>query len=492
MLRKSKKAVKGTLTSPKGGGDPTFEGEFVTPEHPDGASFNDLKDSNPDSEREKLKKKLLKMFEEEKVRVDKFSQERAEHASLRNDSAGNLIGSLIRVSVAMDAPAEIRAGEAASFSATATTALGPTEVESWNWDFGNGKGAEGKTVSTTFDRPGSYLITVNVRDYAGARGSVSRYVEVRSREETAPPMHKFSSQSESANGITTFTFSTEDDKEKVLVYITEDLSLGDTFVVGHVTGEAKGGSREELTRNTAEVTGTVAELGTQRTPINAKTFQTIIPAVIQGGSLYLLLHDQQGREVGRATVPVKTAQTMTAPPSATASDYVLPQAGIAGHPLACRGIFTEHSTMAIGNQGLQPFVASPRTLAVVSPADVVGPTTISVSEGDIQIQKPFRNLAVETELDRSELAKSQQTTLRITVRGLQNLTAPVTLNLVNYSPSVVTIEKGDRQQLVFGSGNMMPSAEGIAVVTRKIRAAHAGDFRIEVTLPQSGGSGPTH
>jgi PKD repeat protein len=460
------------------GGEPTYGGQFVTPGSPNG---KDGKDLTPDE-----KAALKKLFDAEVKDVDEFHRRSTEHArAVRpNDSRGNFIGSLIPMTLALDVPARITAGQPAAFAAQATTPFGPTRVVHWTWDFGNGKTANQASASTVFDHSGSYLITVSARDYAGARGSISRYVDVLPAGPEPPSTHLDVSTA-TADGMTTYTFATPNKTQRVLVYTTDDLTLGDAYVVGHVSAEATGANQDELAKNTAEVTGDVVELGNGQTTARNKTLLTSIPIAVAGGALRLLVRNPKGSEVGRVTVPVRRPpQTFTAPVDLKPSDYNLPQFGIAGRPAVAEGFFTESTRASIGGRALQPFVASPRKYVVLSPTDQIGKTAFTIEQGNVTKTVPFVNLAVETQIDASQLTRQQSTTMRVVVRGLPQ-DQKTTLNLRNLSPGVITIEGGDNQPLVFGPGGIPVRADGTATVSRNVKATRAGAFHVDVTLPPS-------
>lgn len=69
------------------------------------------------------------------------------------------------------------AGTAVNFTAEATDPDG--EVESFQWEFGDGGSAGGRTPTHTFEAPGSYNVTVTVTDDRNATDSASKTVDVQ-------------------------------------------------------------------------------------------------------------------------------------------------------------------------------------------------------------------------------------------------------------------------------------------------------------------------
>lgn len=74
-------------------------------------------------------------------------------------------------------PQNPSAGTEVTFKAKATDPDG--EVESFQWDFGDGGTAEGATTTHTFEEPGSYTVSVTATDDRGATDSAQNTVEVQ-------------------------------------------------------------------------------------------------------------------------------------------------------------------------------------------------------------------------------------------------------------------------------------------------------------------------
>ncbi len=68
------------------------------------------------------------------------------------------------------------AGGALDFSAEASDANG--RIDSYEWDFGDGRTALGASASHTFSAPGAYTVTAVATDDDGNRGSTSHQVEI--------------------------------------------------------------------------------------------------------------------------------------------------------------------------------------------------------------------------------------------------------------------------------------------------------------------------
>jgi PKD repeat protein len=75
-------------------------------------------------------------------------------------------------------PPAATVGNPATFTATATGSSSSAQVATFFWDFGDGDTAVGQTVQHTFDRPGTFVVTLALIDTLGRTNSVQRGVTV--------------------------------------------------------------------------------------------------------------------------------------------------------------------------------------------------------------------------------------------------------------------------------------------------------------------------
>jgi chitodextrinase len=76
-------------------------------------------------------------------------------------------------------PADPSAGDTVFFNGSGSTAASGRTIVAYSWNFGNSTGTvSGKIVSRVFSSPGTYTVTLTVRDDAGQTSTVSQEVEV--------------------------------------------------------------------------------------------------------------------------------------------------------------------------------------------------------------------------------------------------------------------------------------------------------------------------
>jgi hypothetical protein len=190
-----------------------------------------------------------------------------------------------------------------------------------------------------------------------------------------------------------------------------------------------------------------------------------------------VLKDKNKREVARVSIPVGSEQLQPV------TDLLLPVLGQAGRPLEIPGRFDgsfTNSSAEIGGRKARLLAESPRKLIVETPAGVVGPTTISVREGDAQSTAPFRNVGINLSAPRTNLLKGEQTTLTVMVEGLAGLSEPITIQITNSTPGVINLAEGDVQTIAIKPEEVQPG--GTYTATRTVSGVKAGSFGISSSV----------
>jgi hypothetical protein len=79
------------------------------------------------------------------------------------------------------APAEAGPGEVVTFDGSQSRP-GSSPMAGYGWDFGDGSSAEGITVTHAYGQPGSYGVTLTVRDEAGSSNAATTQITIREAE----------------------------------------------------------------------------------------------------------------------------------------------------------------------------------------------------------------------------------------------------------------------------------------------------------------------
>ncbi len=82
-----------------------------------------------------------------------------------------------RPSAILDMPSGAMTGEEIMLDAGRSHDRDGRIIKYW-WTLGDGRQAEGRTVKTSYSRPGEYTVWLTVRDSNGARSSVGKIIEI--------------------------------------------------------------------------------------------------------------------------------------------------------------------------------------------------------------------------------------------------------------------------------------------------------------------------
>lgn len=94
----------------------------------------------------------------------------------------------IPIPVISVSPSPVIASEEVSFDASETMISNVPEdnvAVSYDWDFGDGNSGDGKTVTHTYEKAGTYKVTLTVVDSAGREGRATEEVDVKVADSTS-------------------------------------------------------------------------------------------------------------------------------------------------------------------------------------------------------------------------------------------------------------------------------------------------------------------
>jgi hypothetical protein len=320
-------------------------------------------------------------------------------------------------------------------------------------------------------------------------------------------VHADSSSLEKSPGLNAVNFQTS--AGTVRVYLPDDTRAGDT-ISGTVSVEPAGATEAERGRNSGTLQGYVVELDTVKTPVRDRIVKWVVP-VRFGKSATVVLRDAGGKVVSRLAVPVgpttlgkgggDLAPLEPLTPRGTGSGQpILPgplngpftaaSIGQSGRPFVIVGPFDGDAGSTLvraGDAVVRPLAESPRQTVVEVPVEMIGMSLMSVSEPVASSGQPatgdvsFRALRIDLSAPKTSLLKGEKTELHVQVSGLDGITQPVPVRLVNESPSVVKLEGGETQTIVIDPGRT--SGAGVFSADRTVTGSRRGGFAIDASVP---------
>ncbi|MGD2089021.1 MAG: hypothetical protein PVH61_22780 [Candidatus Aminicenantes bacterium] len=295
-------------------------------------------------------------------------------------------------------------------------------------------------------------------------------------QSTLSSANGYKTTTETSRGLYTATLNTP--QGKINVNLPADMAVGDT-ISGTVYQEAAGKTGEERTKNLSELNGIVVEveeIKDKQTPATKKRDSWIIPTAIS--AMHLVFKDKDGKELGRAEVPVYPE-----PPVSSPLEFKIPVIGQAGNPLRIPGPFDGNfasSMVRIDDFDVETLAESPRGLIVLAPHKVTGQAKITLKEGDVELSGEYRNVSVQLTAGKLHLKRGQTTEMTVTVKGLDRLEDEVPLRLQNKSPGTINMEGGTIQDRIIRAGDIGPG--GIYTMTRTLTGKVPGGFHISAKI----------
>jgi hypothetical protein len=280
----------------------------------------------------------------------------------------------------------------------------------------------------------------------------------------------------SAPGIQVASFRLE--AGTVYVNLPDDMAPGET-VGATVNPIPTGPDAEARERQREKLAGYAVELAGQRAAASERVRTFRVPA--SAVALAIRLVDPRGRAAGELEAALRPGP----PPPA---DYTVPDLGQSGAPMQVGGSFDgdlSNSSVRIDGRDAEPIAESPRQLVVRGPQVGAADATVEVRErGTVVTTGSYRNVHVKLSAGATALRSGQETTLTVTVTGVEGLREALPVRLTNGSPTVVRVEGGDEQTLCVRPDEV--KVDGSWKADRGLTGLKFGGFVIGTEVSQPG------
>lgn len=281
---------------------------------------------------------------------------------------------------------------------------------------------------------------------------------------------------EARAGLNTTIFSTP--RGRLRVNLPDDIAAGD-IISGTIYAEPVGKDQREQARNLTELRSYVVEWEKQKTtasssgPSSGTPFTLAVPAA--AATTRLILRNEDGDELAR-----RDLQVVRPLPASTA--FAIPRLAEKGNPITIRGPFDgdfRTSTVTVGGEVLPKLAESPRKIVAHNTTAQVGLSKGEVTEGSQTVSGEIRNVGIALSAPRLNLLRGEQTTVTVTVTGLEGFEEPVPLVLENMSPSIVRMSDGELQHLSIGPSQVQG---GMYTTERTLSSIQTGTFTVTGTV----------
>ena len=287
-----------------------------------------------------------------------------------------------------------------------------------------------------------------------------------------------SARVETVAGVHMATFETPGGA--IRVHVPSDAAPGDV-ISGTILAEPGGATAQDRTANQNDLDGFVVEWPGQRTPVSSGRYEWLIPIELRAGTVAVLLRDREGRVVSRASIPIDPVPAVPLS-SSPANAFELPADGEIGQTAVIRGRSDgKLSSKAVRLGGVEAalLASSPRRLAFRVPALPPGPVPFRFTSGESMVERTLRVFEIRASASSTQLFRGQRATLTVTVLGLDGITEPMTLSVVNRSPAAVLVEDIDKPITITPS---QVKRGGTFVTTRRLVGIQPGPFLITASV----------
>jgi hypothetical protein len=262
----------------------------------------------------------------------------------------------------------------------------------------------------------------------------------------------------------------------------DDMAAGDQ-VTGTVYPEPDPGKNEKEKRSNIMRLGQYGfDLG-GRTSMDGNRVHWQIPSSVQGTVTTIQFRDGKNKLIAKCEVPINPRPADTPGPAETPR-LLLPLEGEAGRLVSVWGsIPAEDAEATIGGKAADLIAQGPRKAVFLTPPDVVGQTTIAVKAGHAAASGPYYSLGFRMAVSRIDLHAGDTSELTATVSGLNGLSGPAHLTLVNITPAIAAMKEGILQRIIIQPGDARP--DGTFQVKRTLIAENDGRFAIDGSVTRS-------
>jgi len=304
----------------------------------------------------------------------------------------------------------------------------------------------------------------------------NRWVPVSKNKQTSQSSRGYDSSTTVDSGLQTTTFDTP--KGNIVFNVADDISAGSSLS-GTVYVNPKGRDDEERKANAAALGKHSIEFGNQSISTASLKYDPFKMTLANSsiGLRPLVLKDRKGKEVARTVVYVSHPIV-----SEIASEFNLPEIGQEGGSIRIGGKFDGDSAntgVKIGDTKLPIVAESPTTTVAYNGSSKLGLGRIEVTENGASESGDFRNLGIRLSAPKLDLLRGEQTTLTVKVFGLAGIEKPVPLILQNESPLVISMARGNRQNLLINPSEV---ENGVYTTTRGLTGVKRGSFTITGTV----------
>jgi uncharacterized coiled-coil DUF342 family protein len=241
-------------------------------------------------------------------------------------------------------------------------------------------------------------------------------------------------------------------------------------ISGSIIIEPNGNSEKSIAKNKTKLQNHKVDFGAVSTTLQASHYSI---SKSQPFPMELKLFDEKNNLISSSKIQfpssVKEKHTSQFIPS-----YIV--AGDPAKMIVANNGSLAHSYVSINNKETKILAASETNVFFETPSDLSGKASFNYKNDTTNLDNQVNVLQINLSAERLNLSRGESTKLNIEVSGLDGLDEEVPLTITNNSPSKISLENGNNQEI-----SIQPDGDTYQI-TQTIRATQGGSFSISVTI----------
>ncbi len=283
----------------------------------------------------------------------------------------------------------------------------------------------------------------------------------------------------SSNGLNIITFTTKNGSVKVyLPDNSKNQLVSGTIKIEANSPKNKSKDLEQLKKYSLSIADQTVSLQSNHFKINTTN------------NINMALLNEKGKTIGQTQNVSKNKDDNIC------STTCIPAYIVAGYParIKCNDLDGDltNNSVYINNKSLILLAESESDLFFETPDNLKGEQQLQFFNADTKFEEHINVLQLDVSAKKLNLLKAESTTLHISISGLDGLDTDIPLTITNNSPSNITLDGGNNQQLIINPN--VDANGGNFTLTQHIQAIQSGGFSISVNIipPELGSASNNH
>jgi len=241
-------------------------------------------------------------------------------------------------------------------------------------------------------------------------------------------------------------------------------------ISGSIIIEPNGNSEKNISKNKSKLQNHKVDFGGTSTTLQASHYSI---SKSQPFPMELKLFDKKNKLVASSKIqfPSSVKEKHTS--------QFLPSYIVAGEPakmIVANNGSLAHSYISINNKDTEILAVSETTVFFKTPSELSGKVPLNYKNDSINLDKELNVLQLNLSAEKLNLSRGETTKLNIEVSGLDGLDEEVPITIINNSPSNISLEGGNNQEISIQSDG------DVYQINQTIRATQGGSFSVSVTI----------